>query len=194
MPEWKHKARYADVQALRRDGWWPDKKVPAWAQERADHYQTAPTAVAVLESAYVEEIERLQNVVNQLEPACEFMETSLRSISEFCTQEPDTAQFADSVIGRLAEFGDLFREPPITIRLSNKISDHNACFQDIFNTLKQFVDERTMDEMSWRRGDSSKTLISVSPLLKDHVKIDDCIRLVVSCWEEKEDSYHAHTF
>lgn len=185
MPQWEHKSNYSDIQALQRDGWWPDKTVPAWAEERAAHYQTSPTAAVVLESAYVEEIERLNNVVEQIRPACEYLEIALRYIAQDCIQDPETAQYADRVVDGLSDFGDLFRSPPITIWLSSKIADYNGCFRDIFKTLERFVDEKTLDEMSWRPSNSEQTLIDVSPLLKEHAKIDDCIRLVVSHWEER---------
>lgn len=185
MPEWKHKANYADIQALRRDGWWPDKTVPAWADERADHYQTTPTAGAVLESAYVEEIERLQGLVDQLYPACQYMETALRYIVQDCVEDPETAQYADRIVDGLVDFGDVFKKPPITIWLSKDIADYNGCFRDIFSTLERFVDERIMEDMSWRPSDVARTLIDVSPLLKNHAQIYDCIQLVVSYWEEK---------
>lgn len=186
MPEWKHKARYGDVQALRRHGWWPDKTVPAWAEERAAHYQTSPTAAVVLESAYVEEIERLEELLSKFRRAYDYMETALKYIVRDCVQCPDTAQYADRILDGLKNFGEEFRKPPIVVHLRDSMSDPNRCFRDIFNTLERFVDEKTLEEMSWYVSRQDSTLIDVSPLLQDHDKIYDAIRLVVSYWDEKD--------
>jgi len=185
MPEWKHKARYGDVQALRRHGWWPDKTVPAWAEERAAHYQTSPTAAVVLESAYVEEIERLQKLGNQLAEACKYLEASVRSIAEDCVKCPETAQYAHHVAEELSCFGDIFEKPLVKIWISNKIEDSVGCFEDILDTLGRFLEPKELDQISYEENHLPKTIIDISPFVTDKAKVDDCIRLVVSYWEEK---------
>lgn len=191
MPEWKHKARYADVQALRRDGWWPDKTVPAWAEERAAHYQTSPTAEAVLESAYVEEIERLQGWGNQLVEACKYLEASLRNIVEDCIKCPDTAQYAHHAVETLSCFGDVFEKPLVKIWMPNNIENTPACFQDVLDTLGRFLEPGQLDQISYDENHLPRTNIDVSPFLPDRSKVEDCIRLVISYWEEKYN--HADT-